>query len=266
MKIKGRPLLVGLLVMVAILFSGGRQALAKVQQPNLGPYVYQNNDALTTTQYDHIMAVNRKLKQKEYPQTISLYITDRVPEDLSDSYVNSSGAPFGETFGTEILSDWQRQQAKLGNNINDNKAAQLQSEQSIIIVGVKDHRIGFAPSRGTESYFTDFKYSQLMWGLNRQSRSTNEATQIAAAMQLFNRVAAKISSDKAVAGQSMTWADFRADLYGWLILGAFIIILAIIGRYAWCHRRRNDEPSDMDEMYADGYAAREKDRHRNQSE
>ncbi|WP_175279652.1 hypothetical protein [Secundilactobacillus collinoides] len=67
MKIKGRPLLVGLLVMVAILFSGGRQALAKVQQPNLGPYVYQNNDALTTTQYDHIMAVNRKLKQKKVP-------------------------------------------------------------------------------------------------------------------------------------------------------------------------------------------------------
>lgn len=253
MKIKGRPLLVGLLVMVAILFSGGRPALAKVRQPNLGPYVYENDDALTTTQYDHIMAVNRKLKQKKYPQTISLYITDTVPEGLSDSYMTNSGAPFGETYGTEVLSAWQNTQTKSDQNDNNNQAAQLQSEQSIIIVGVKDHRIGFAPSRGTESYFTDFKYSQLMWGLNRQSRSTDRNVQVAAAVQLFNRVAGKINADKAVGSNSLTWADFRSDLYGWLILGAFIIILAIIGRYVWRYRVRKDSSTDdLDEMYADG--------------
>lgn len=254
MKIKGIPWLVGVLAMAIVIISGGSRAFAKIQDPNLGPYIYEQHEVLTNAQYQQIMRLNQKMKQGKRRQFLSLYIADRIPSNESVDGDNLSGTPNGAGYANSIGDTWNDRQTRKWDSesydydINYMKRFRLGNQRNVMVVGLKDHRIAVSGSGVTDEYFSDMKFDLLKWDLKDKLKSNDTDTQISAAVQVFSRVSNRIISQKAMNHDSLSWADFRGDIIGgivFVIFGGFLLLIII---HLWHNRGKGGGGAS----YADG--------------
>lgn len=254
MKIKGIPWLVGVLAMVLMIVSGGQHAAAKIQDQNLGPYIYEQHEVLTEAQYQKIMALNQKMKRAKFKQYLCLYIADRIPSNESVDGDNLSGTPNGASYGSTILDTWNDRATRKWDDgledydINYIKRYHMSAQRNMMVVGLKDHRIAVTGSDITDEYFSDMKFDTIIWGLKNQLQSNDEDTQIDAVMTVFTRVSHRITSQKAMNHDSLSWDEFRGDVITGIflvIIGGFLLLIII---FLWRNRGKGGGGGS----YADG--------------
>jgi len=205
--------------------------------PNVGKYVYEDEQYITNSQYDRLAEINKRLDTGIYPQKLYLIISKNdedldgmsVPQGFVSTndmrkavYLRDGYSDFGDGYPGEEFYDNQ--------GYSDHEITQLNRHNTLLLYDIKHNVLCLMPSTQSQNYITDYVFWKSKFGLNSRLKHGSDQNKIDAALDLANRLEPKLQrvaeSDTKLRANDFSNIEMKLDyVCGWVIAIQIVVLL-----------------------------------------
>ena len=260
--LKIKAFLLGIAVLLGCASSVTVIQAAGLGGPNVGDYIYEDQEVVTNQQYEKLEDINDQIETGPNPQRLYIlvlsdndsirrfnYLTDNDPKTkgIPEDIVNKTGEVlYGHNHYYDIDSD--------ENGIPDWK-------NNYLVYDLKNNRVYFDPSDQSSSYITDLMFCKIKIGMNNLTDGTT-TQRMEALFDLAERLEPKLK--KVADNKEFIYSKSYYDIKN-IVNGVLLVLGIIVGLVIWfiIHRQNKNHPhnsggselgnSDYDAGFDEGY-------------
>lgn len=157
---------------------------------NIGNYIYEDKEYLTQSEVDKINQMNKKLGPQE---NITLVIINEIPIESDPSATIPISDEEKRQYYINTLTDKFKESDYEKENFTDDKFySDLSMGRNFLIYSIKDKKLYWEPSSGTNQYLTDYKFWKIKFWYEPALHSFDKQHRIDMVLKLTEKMGQEV--------------------------------------------------------------------------